>query len=294
MATLGWAASAVLTRGLIVRGVNTWTLIPLRMTFAIVTLLAVAGITRRFWHTEAAAWKRGLILGTIAMALPMTLMTLGLEDLPVSLGGLLVALIPLSTIGAAHFLVEGERFQVKSLPGLLVALVGTGVLVGIGGETLEGVGNLWRGVGLTIAGVTIGGIGGALSRRFALEVPSDDLVLPQFVVNTVFVVLVLPLLFDFDLGQVDGVSWLLLLLLGAVGTTVAFTAFLIGAGMNPASRLALTGYSVPVVAVSLAIVFLGERLTLSVALGAALIIAGVVLAERHTSHVPQPGVSTAR
>jgi len=228
------------------------------------------------------------------MALPMLLMSLSLEDLPVSLGGLLIALIPLSTIAAAHFVVDGERFQVRSLPGLLIALVGSAVLVGIGGATVEGVDNLGRGVLYVTVGVILAGIGGAFSRRFALEVPSDDLVLPQFTVNTVVLFVAVPLLWDIDVASIDGTSWWLLAGIGAVGTTLAFTAFLIAAGLNPASRLALTGYSVPVVAVTLAVIFLGETLTPAILGGAVLIVAGVILAERSTSHVPEPGVATSR
>ncbi len=294
IATMGWATSSVLSRALILRGVDTWTLIPLRMTFAMLALLVVMLFTRRFRNTNPRAWKRGLVLGTVAMAFPMIVMTLALEELPVSMGGLLIALIPLTTIGAAHFLVEGERFQIRSLPGLLIALAGTGVLVGIGGNTVAGVGDLWLGVGLMLIGVTLGGIGGALSRRFALEVPSDDLVLPQFAVNTVFVVTVLPLFFDFQPASLDSVSWVMVVTIGVVGTTVPFASFLIGAGVNPASRLALTGYSVPVLAVLFAVLLLDEKLTMSIILGAVLIIVGVILAERYTNHVPQPGVATSR
>lgn len=224
----------------------------------------------------------------------MTLMTLGLEDIPVSLGGLIVALIPISTIGAAHFIVEGERFQARSLPGLLLALAGTGLLVGVGGVTLDGVDDLWRGVGFTLAGVVVAGIGGALSRRFATEVSGNQLVLPQFTVNTLFVIIVLPLLFDFDLGSVTGSSWWLVLGIGTLGTTLAFGSFLVAASVNPASRLALTGYSVPVLAVALAVVFLGETITLPIVAGAVLILAGVVMAERATNHTPEPGVATSR
>lgn len=291
--TVGWAASAVLTRAVIVRGVSTWTLIPIRMAIALLALLVVMSFTQRFRTTSRAAWARGLVLGTVAMAFPMVLMTLALEDLPVSLGTLLIALVPLATIAAAHFLVDGERFQARSLPGLLVALAGSALLVGVGGESVPGVGNLWRGVLFVTAGVLLAGVGGALSRRYALEVPSDDLVLPQFTVNTVIVILVLPALFDVDLSTVDPASWWMLLVIGALGTTVAFASFLIAAGINPASRLALTGYSVPVLAVILAVLFLGEELTPAIMAGAALIVAGVVLAEHYTVHTPQPGPITA-
>jgi drug/metabolite transporter (DMT)-like permease len=64
--------------------------------------------------------------------------------------------------------------------------------------------------------------------------------------------------------------------------------------MNPASRLALTGYSVPVVAVTFAVLFLGESITLAILGGATLILTGVILAERATDHVPVPGVTTSR
>lgn len=293
-ATIGYAAGSVLTRAVLLRDVNTWTMIPIRMVFALTTLLMMTALTRRFWTTDRRAWKRGIVLGTVAMAFPMILMTLGFEDLPVSLGGLLIALIPLATIGAAHFLVDDERFQVKSLPGLLLALIGTALLVGVGGSTIEGVGNLWRGVMLMLAGVSAAGIGGALSRRFALEVSSRALVLPQFTVNTVATGLLLPVFFDFDVSTVDGTSWWLIAGVGALGTTLAFGSFLTAAGLNPASRLALVGYAIPVLSVVLAVVFLNEHLTLAVVGGAALIMTGVVMAERATSHVPEPGVATAR
>lgn len=293
-ATVGWAAGSVLTRAVLVRGVSTWTMIPLRMGFALVTLLAVIALSRRFWTTDPLAWKRGLILGGVAMALPMVLMTLAFEDLPVSLGGLLIALVPIATIAAAHFLVGDERFQPKALPGLLLALAGSALLVGLGGTSIDGVGDLWRGVGLMMAGVAIAGIGGALSRRYALEVPSNDLVLPQFSVNTVIVSLLLPLFFDFEVDTIDRAGWWMIAGIGALGTTLAFGSFLVAAGLNPASRLAMVGYTIPVLSVILAVIFLGETITPAVVGGAILILGGVVIAERATKHVPEPGVATAR
>ena len=294
-ATIGWGASAVLTRAVLLRGVDTFTLLPVRMAFAMLTLGIVMIVTGRFGSRSASAWKKGLVLGTIAMALPMTFMTLAQEDIPVTLSGVLIALIPLSTTGAAHFIVVGERFALRSLPGLFVALAGSAVLVGVGGDSVEGVGNLARGVSLMVIGVLLAGIGGALSRRFALETPSDDLVLPQFTVNTVVLFVFTPLLFDLDVGTVDTPSWLLIAGIGALGTTLAFASFLIAAGMNPASRLGLVGYMVPIVAVTLAVVFLGESITPAILIGATLILAGVVLADPATdSHMPAPGVTTSR
>lgn len=284
-----------MTRAVLENGVDTFAMLPVRMTFAMLTLLIVIAMGRRFRTLNPAAWRNGAVLGVVGMGAPMALMTLALEDLPVSISGLLIALIPVTTIAAAHFLVEGEKFQAKSLPGLMVSLLGTGILVGVGGSTIAGVDNLWRGVALVTTGVILAGVGGALSRRFALEVTGEALVLPQFTVATVFLFAIMPVF-----GNGGGVAswstadWVLVGLVGAVGTTLPFASFLVGATVNPASRLALTGYTVPVVAVLLAVIFLGEQITPAIVTGAVLIIGGVALSERGTSHVPEPGVVTSR
>lgn len=293
-ATLGWAFGSVLTRAVLLDGVSSWTLIPLRMAFALVTLFVVIAVTKRFWTTDPVAWRKGILLGVVNMAIPMVFMTLAFEDLPVSLGGLLIALIPLATIAAAHFLVEGEQFQIKTLPGLLVALAGTALLVGVGGDSASGVGQLWRGVAMMLTGVLIAGVGGALARRYALKVSSNDLVLPQFTVNTFLVAVILPFFVEVEPSTVTATSWWLIAAIGAFGTTLTFSSFLIAAGLNPASRLGLISYAIPPLSVILAVIFLDETLTPAIIVGAALILGGVVLAERYTTHVPGPGVVTAR
>ncbi len=293
-ATLGWGASVVLSRAVLQNGVDTFDMLPVRMWFAMLTLGLVMAATRRFWTTNPLAWKRGTVLGVVGMGGPLALMTVALEDLPVSISGLLIALIPVATIAAAHFLVVGERFKANSLPGLMVALAGSAVLVGFGSQSVEGVGNLWRGVAFVTSGVILAGVGGALSRRYALELSSDQLVLPQFTVGTILLSGALPFFGESGISAMSGTNLLLIALIGSVGTALPFASFLVGAAVNPASRLALTGYAVPVVAVTLAVIFLGESVTLSIAVGAVLILGGVIMAERATQHVRQPGVATAR
>jgi len=294
VATMGWALSTVVSRSLLEDGVDPFSLVAMRMGFAMAAMALAVLTALRFRSTGREAWVKGGLLGVISLMIPMVLMTVGLEDVPVSIGGLLIALVPLSTILAAHFLVEDERFNPRSVPGLVLSLVGTGVLVGIGGNDVEGVGNLWRGVAYVTAGVILAGLGGALTRRFAQEVPGESLVLPQFAVAAVAMALILPMLPAEGVGGWSGGDWLQVAVIGVVGTALPHAAFLIGASINSAARLALTGYSVPVVAILLAIVMLGERLTPSVGVGAVMIIGGVVLVERSTVHHPEPGFATSR
>lgn len=294
VATLGWGSAAVLTRALLNSGVSTFVVVPTRFGIALGILVVVSRFWTRFGAPNRRHWARGAILGTVALALPNTLFTMGLEDLPVSLGGLLVALIPIATVGGAHFLVDGERFNPKSIPGLVVSLIGTAVLVGLGGGVMEGVGNLWRGVGVSLIAVVLAGLGGALTRRYALEVGGDGLVIPQFAVATAISLVAVPFLNTTPLSTIEPSGWALLIALGSVATAVPFSAFLIAAQVNPAARLGVAGYVVPVIAVILAVIFLGETLTLPVVSGAVLIVGGVILTERSSRHVPVPGVNTAR
>ena len=293
VATLGWGSAAVLTRALLNNGVSTFIVVPMRFSIALVLLVVISPFWGRFLGMDRVHWARGLVLGTVALAIPNTLFTLGLEDLPVSLGGLLVALIPIATVGGAHFLVDGERFNPGSIPGIVVSLVGTGILVGVGGFTIAGVGNLWRGVGLSLIAVAFAGVGGALTRRYALEVGGGGLVIPQFA-SAALICLIAPLLVDTTpLDTIETSNWALLIALGAVATALPFSSFLIAAEVNPTSRLAVVGYLVPVIAVILAVIFLNERLTAAVIVGAVLILGGVFLTERSSRHVPVPGIDTA-
>ena len=55
-ATLGWGSSAVLQRAVLLNGVDTFDMLPMRMAFAMATLGLVILYTRRFGTTTA--WLR--------------------------------------------------------------------------------------------------------------------------------------------------------------------------------------------------------------------------------------------
>jgi drug/metabolite transporter (DMT)-like permease len=117
-------------------------------------------------------------------------------------------------------------------------------------------------------------------------VDKNELVLPQFVVGTLILFVIIPPLFGMDLAALDAVNLSVIAIIGTVGTTVPFIAFIAAAAVNPAWRLGITGYAVPTLAVLGAVVFLGEPFTLNMAAGAALIISGVILADRANRRGP--------
>jgi drug/metabolite transporter (DMT)-like permease len=124
-------------------------------------------------------------------------------------------------------------------------------------------------------------------------VGGDGLVVPQFATATALGVLAMAILNPTPLSSIEGGQWALLLALGVLATAIPFTSFIIAAQVNSAARLGVAGYLVPVIAVTLAVIFLGEDLTPPVVVGAFLIISGVILTERSSRHVPVPGVDIA-
>jgi drug/metabolite transporter (DMT)-like permease len=164
------------------------------------------------------------------------------------------------------------------VPGFIVALVGTGLLVE--GESGTGT-NPGLGLGLVVLGVLCAGAGGALTRRFALGTPAAELVLPQFVVAAA-VVLVASLASGSvqGIGRMDLGSWGLIALLGTAATALPFGALLWLSELTTAARVALMAYLVPLVGVAGGVLILDEALGWRLVSGGALILAGVVLADR--------------
>jgi probable blue pigment (indigoidine) exporter len=141
--------------------------------------------------------------------------------------------------------------------------------------------------------VTLAGVGGAISRRFTIEVSPARLVLPQFAFGLLALLVGLAVVGGGRPSPIDTNLWWLLAASGVIGTALPFAAFLFAAEINPASRLAITGYTVPVIGTIGALIFLGEAFTGVMVVGALLILAGVYLSERIARYVPAPGSQSA-
>lgn len=288
LATLGWGASNVLSKAVLNSGLDTFRFLPIRYFIGLMTLITFLAATGRLHRPEMKVWKAGGILGILNMAIPTILMTKGLEYIPATMGSLLISLIPIATVTAAHWVVPGEAFRARILPGFVLSLFGVGLLVGGGVDVAPSPGTLLLGVGLTFAGVTLAGVGGAVSRRFTVQISPARLVLPQFVFGLLALLIGLAIVGGGRASAIDGDLWWLLLASGVVGTALPFAAFLFAAEINPASRLAITGYTVPVLGTIGALIFLGENFTGVMVVGAGLILAGVALSERMAGYIPTP------
>ncbi|HUO46388.1 MAG TPA: DMT family transporter [Acidimicrobiia bacterium] len=284
LASFGFGAGNIITKAILNLGVDPMTVIPGRYLVALVILFSGLALTRRLQTPGGNAWWKGMLLGVINMAAPTILTTAGLAYIPASVTAMLVALIPVTTVITAHFLIAQEPMRASLLPGFLLALVGCVFLVR--GDIATGP-NFGLGLGLILAGILAASLGGALTRRFILVVPASRLLVPQFV-GAGIVVLVTALAFGGLSGLADLSSreaWLIVLS-GTVATALPFVTLLMLAEIATAAKTSLVAYLVPLIGVTGSVTLLREALTPGLVIGGVLILTGVVLAERAERRQP--------
>ncbi len=218
-----------------------------------------------------------LFVGGVGSAIPFTLLAWGGQHIDSGLSAVLNASTPLFTAGLAVPLL-GERAKPRVLLGLVIGFVGVAVVAGVGGDDLGGT------HGLAVLAPVIAGFFYGLTFCFAARNLMD---IPPVVAATGQVVGATILLAPFALatsvadGTLPGLRQVgSMLLLGSVGTGVAYIlSFRIIADLGP-TVASLCTYIIPVVALVVGAVVLDESITLRVVIGGAITIAAVAVVTR--------------
>jgi drug/metabolite transporter (DMT)-like permease len=272
--TLLWGASFVVTKDLLGE-ISPHLLLALRFGVAIAVLAALRPTA--LLRASAAAWRAGLLLG-LALYASFVLQTLGLAQTTPARSAFLTAsyvfLVPL--FGRLLF---RERVGVGVGVGALLATAGLALLTRpeVTAEVRRGdVLSLLCAVGFAVHILALG--------RVAGRAPAGELALTQVVVAGAFF-LVASLSLDGPGGAAAGIGrlaapgWAGIAFLGAGCTALAYFAQTWAQRHTPAARAALIFTLEPAVAAVVSVVLGREKLGAAEALGGALILAGVVLAE---------------
>jgi drug/metabolite transporter (DMT)-like permease len=288
-ATVGFATGTVAAKDLLDSGVTVWSAFPPRFVIGTAAVLAGLPLLGPIRRPTAREWWMGLVIGLLNMTVSTAFLYLATERMSGSAISLLIGLIPLATVAAAHLLVPGERASIRQLPGFSIALAGVALLAA---GDLDGSQGL-AGLAWAVAGVATAGAGGALTRRFAKAASGRALILPQFVTGTLAACLVaIPFSGYSQLTSLSAHQWGDLAALGVVGTGVAFLGLLWASEIAPAARVALVGYLVPIVGAVGSILLLGDRPTIPLVAGGILLMTGVVVADRATASTERPRSET--
>ena len=232
------------------------------------------------------------MIGLISTALPLLVFTLSLQYMSSGVLTVFVALIPMFTGLMAHLLLTQEKLNTAKLAGLLVAFGGVVVLLVSGTTGLStGAGALdVRGPVLALSGVLIGSFGTVYTRRQVRHVNVVSLSAGQTLVAALVLA---PLGLGVGAPSLPTISrqaWIAVGYTGLIGSFLAFLIIFQLIRQFGATSSALVTYIMPLVAGLFGALLLDEVITLPLAIGAVLILLGVLLAERAAAPSPAPAV----
>lgn len=253
-----------------------------RLFVGLAVLLVVAGITRTPFPRDRRTVGGLAVLGAVNIAIPFWLIGWAEQHITSGLTGILQSTSPFFTLVLAATFLHDERVTRGRVTGIALGFLGIFVLSAndlADVASAAGAQRLLAELAVVLASLAYG-TGNTFARRALRD--TRPLVLATGQVGWAFAMIV-GLAFLVDGGiTVPGVpeAALAVAWLGAVGTGFAYVVyFRLLAGWGP-TRTSLVAYLLPVVAVLLGIVVLGETVDATFLAGAAFIVAGIWVVNR--------------
>ena len=269
-----WGGSFLLT-GVALEQVQVLTLVAARVAVAAMVLWAIALGQGRRVPADPRAWGAFAVIGLFNNALPFSLIALGQTALPAGLASILNATTPLFTVLVGTLVLADERAGPARLAGVVLGLAGVAVMMGI--ERASGQARpLWAELSILGAALCYA-ISGVYGRRFA-RLGVDPVVTAAGMVSAAAILLV-PLALAID-GLPHGIDALhigVVATLGAVCTGLAYMLYFGILARAGATNISLVTFLVPVWAVLLGAILLGEVPGPAQGIGMGLIALGLAL-----------------
>ena len=222
---------------------------------------------------RGAAWPSLLVMGLLNNVVPFSLFAFAQGEIGAGLAAILNAMTPLFTVLVAHLLVRDERMTGPRVAGVVLGFAGVLVMMrgeGFGGTVLAKVACLGAALSYSLAGVW--------GRRFRtmgvapMAAAFGQCACAALIVGPLMMVLDRPWDLPMPGAQVIAAVAGLVLLSTALGYFLFFGLL----GSAGALNAQLVTFLIPVSAVLLGVLFLGEVLAAKHLAGAALIAAGLV------------------
>jgi drug/metabolite transporter (DMT)-like permease len=255
-----------------VRDIEPLTLVFYRVAIAAAALhlwLFLRGVSFRPVLSRAGAF---LLLALFNNIVPFSLIFLGQTTIGVGLAGILNATTPFWAIIAANIFTADEKVTPAKLLGILLGIAGTAVMVGPG--LLAGLGApVWAQFCVLGAACSYG-LAAVFARRFS-GMPSDVIAAGQFTASTAIMAIAVAAGAS-TVTTGSPTAWICIAGLGLLSTALAYILFFNLISSAGATNASLVTLIVPVWAILLGVLFLGEGLDAYELAGMALIGLGLL------------------
>ena len=252
-----------------------------RVAIAAAILLTLARVTGVALPATLAAWRPYALMGLLNNVLPFTLLFWGQTHIPSGLAAILNATTPLFTVLVAHVATADEKLNAARLAGLVAGLAG--VVVMIGPDVLRDLGaNVLAQLACLLAAISYA-FAGVYGRRFRGE-PALRVAAGQLTASSIILALPVALIDQpWMLPLPSGKAIAALVALAALSTALGYLIFFRILSRAGATNVSLVTFLIPVSAILLGTLVLGEQLDArhfagmaAIALGLAAIDGGVM------------------
>jgi drug/metabolite transporter (DMT)-like permease len=260
--------------GVVLRELPPFTVVLLRVTLAALMLLPLLWLYRVRFPTGLSGWKPFIAIGLFNNVLPFSLIVVGQTFIPSGLASILNATTPLFT--AVVMTVAGEeKLQARRIAGVIVGLIGVIILHGdgLGLERGQGFGIL-----LCLAAALSYGVSALVARRLPSDVPPLGAATFQMLVSAAMMIVVAGAVeHPWRLPMPGAATWLAVIGLAALSTALAYIVFFQILRRSGATNVMLVTLLIPVTAILLGYLVLGEKISLREIAGALVIGSALLL-----------------
>jgi drug/metabolite transporter (DMT)-like permease len=273
--SLLWGSSFFFT-GIAIKALPQFTIVVLRVGLAALFLNAVLLITGPRLPRDPRIWAAFTGMGLLNNVVPFCLIVSGQTHIGSGLAAILNATTPLSTVIAAHFLTDEEKMNGRRLAGVFIGLAGVAVV--IGPAVLQGLGSNIIAQFAVLAAAVSYAFAAVFGRRFKRMGVEPMVMATGQVTASTLLLLPVCLLVDHPwMLPLPGLPvWLAILGMATLSTALAYVLYFRILTSAGATNLALVTFLIPISAIALGALVLGERLDARHFAGMALI--GLALA----------------
>ncbi len=255
------------------------TLVAARLVIGAVILVAIVRALGYTFPPIGRPWIPYVVLAIVGNCLPFWFITWGQQAIDSALAGILMAIMPLTTLLLVHFFVPAERMTRYRVAGFtlgllgIVVLMGPAALTGLGGSPVELLAQL---------SVLCGALCYAANVVIARVTLRGDVMVASAASIAVAALISLPVALAIDEPWRLAPNWQAVAIIFWIGigptaiATIVYFKLIASAGPT---FMSLVNYCIPIVALLLGVGLLGEEPGANAYPGLVLILAGIAISQ---------------
>jgi len=260
--------------GVVLRELPPLTVVLLRVTIAAIILLPLLWVYRIGFPKGVSGWTPFFAIALLNNILPFCLIVVGQTYIPSGLASILNATTPLFTV-LVMAAAGDEKLHMRRVAGVIAGLIGVIILHGqeLGFQSGEGIGIL-----LCLAAAFSYGLSALYARRKLSDSPPLATATFQMLASSLMMT-VIAAIFErpWQLSMPGVTTWLAVIGLAALSTALAYIVFFQILRRSGSTNVMLVTLLIPVTAILLGYLVLGESVSLREMIGALVIGSALLL-----------------